>query len=41
MLSSNPELIAIHLDGLSQVLGHRDGLRSVETMPTVRIMIYW
>lgn len=40
-LISDPGLIGIHLDGLSQVLGHRGGLMSVESMPVVRIMIFW
>ncbi|KAH8649322.1 hypothetical protein BX600DRAFT_474933 [Xylariales sp. PMI_506] len=38
---NDPQLVNIHLDGLSQVLGHRGGLSSVEAMPVVRIMIYW
>lgn len=37
----DPQLINIHLDGLSQILGHRGGLQSVERMPVLRVMIYW
>ncbi|KAL2869752.1 uncharacterized protein BJX67DRAFT_391757 [Aspergillus lucknowensis] len=37
----DPELLNIHMNGLDQILASRGGIRSLDTAPLLRIMVYW
>ncbi|KAL3456529.1 hypothetical protein BJX64DRAFT_39777 [Aspergillus heterothallicus] len=37
----DPNLLNIHMNGLDRILGCRGGIRSLDTSPLLRTMIYW
>ncbi|KAF7588871.1 hypothetical protein BBP40_005056 [Aspergillus hancockii] len=37
----HPELLNIHMDGLSHILNCRGGIMSLDSSPLLRVMLYW
>ncbi|KAL7917854.1 hypothetical protein ACQKWADRAFT_305755 [Trichoderma austrokoningii] len=40
-LTSNPQLINVHLDGLSHAISSVGGLEALRQLPVIQIMMYW
>ncbi|PYH41023.1 uncharacterized protein BP01DRAFT_426680 [Aspergillus saccharolyticus JOP 1030-1] len=40
-LTRDPELLNVHMNGLSRILGSRGGVQSLDSKPLLRTMLYW